>query len=330
MSVIDEIIKKAQQLRKTVVFPESTEPRTLEAVAYILKHGIAKVKMVGSREEASAAFPADQLTGTEFIGPETFEGFEAYVDELVRLRRHKGVDAALAETLLKNPLYFGAMMLRMGDADGMVAGAISKTDDVLRAALQVVKTAEGIKNVNGCYIMSLPKPTYGENGVLVFADCAIIPDPTPEQLADIAQSSAATVRNILGFEPRVAMLSFSTKGSGKHAMVDKVSEAVGIVRERDPGLLVDGEMQADAALVASVAKLKCPDSRVAGKANVLVFPDLNAANIGYKLVQRLAEAEVIGLVTQGLSKPVNDLSRGAGVKDIINIAAITALQAEQS
>ena len=327
MGYVDHIIEKAKHLNKTLLFPEAMDFRTLEAAAYVAKNKIAVVKLIGSRKEIEELCPHKEIQDMEIIDPQNFSHMSKYVDELINLRKHKGINAAHAETLLKNPLYLGAMVLRMGGADGMVAGAANKTDDVLRAAFQIIQTAPGIKNASSAYIMCLPKPQHGEKGVLVFADCAITPDPSPEILADIAQASAQTARNLLGIEPRVALLSFSTRGSARHPMVDKVTQALEIIRARGLEFQVDGEMQADTALVEEVARIKCPGSNVAGRANVLVFPDLNSANIAYKLVQRLAEADAIGAVTQGLAKPVNDLSRGCSVKDIINIAAITVLQA---
>lgn len=330
MGFVDQIIEKAKRLDKTIIYPESTDVRTLEAVACVTKNRIVAAKLVGSRKKIGEMYPLTELQDVEIIDPENFSHMSEYVDELVKLRKHKGMNEEQAKNLLKNPLYLGAMVLRMGDADGMVAGAANKTDDVLRAAFQIVQTAPGIKNASSAYIMCLPKPKYGEKGVLLFADCAITPDPSPEILADIAQASAQTARDLLGIEPKVALLSFSTRGSGKHAMVDKVTQALEIIRSRGLKFKIDGEMQADAALVEEVAKIKYPGSEVAGKANVLVFPDLNSANIAYKLVQRLAEADAIGAVTQGLEKPVNDLSRGCSVKDIVNITAITALQANNS
>lgn len=327
MEFVDQIIEKAKRLCKTIIFPESTDVRTLEAVAFVVKNKIATATLIGNRKKIGELYPLTEIQDVKIIDPENFSHMHEYVDELVSLRKHKGIDAEQAGTLFKNPLYLGAMVLRMGGADGMVAGAANKTDDVLRAAFQIVQTAPGIKNASSAYIMCLPKPQFGEKGVLLFADCAITPDPSPETLADIAQASAQTARNLLGIEPRVALLSFSTRGSARHPMVDKITQALEIIRARGLRFQIDGEMQADAALVAEVAKIKCPGSEVAGRANVLIFPDLNSANIAYKLVQRLAGADAIGAVTQGLAKPVNDLSRGCSVKDIVNITAITASQA---
>lgn len=328
MNAIGQIIERAKKLdkNKTIVFNESSDKRVLEAVEHISLNNIADVVLIGDRNKIESVDGSRNLSRVRFIDPDNFEGYEQYVAELVELRKHKGITEDKARTILKDYLYFGCMMLRMGDADGMVTGASTKTDDVFRAAFQVVGTAEGVNYVNGSYILCLPKPTYGENGVLVCADCAVIPDPTSEQLADIAIMSACTAKNILGIEPRVAMLSFSTKSSSRHAMVDKVAEAVKIAKRKSPDLIIDGEMQVDAAFVKEVARIKCPDSPVAGRANVLIFPDLDAANIGYKLVHRLAEADVIGLITQGLKRPVNDLSRGCSVKNIIDLTAATVLQ----
>ncbi|PKN15086.1 MAG: phosphate acetyltransferase, partial [Deltaproteobacteria bacterium HGW-Deltaproteobacteria-24] len=250
-----------------------------------------------------------------------------YVNELVELRKSKGLTADQAKELLTTePRFFGCMMVRLGDADGLVAGSNSPTADVLRAAIQVIKTAPGIKTVSSAFVMETADGKFGDNGLLLFADCAVLPDPNAEQLADIAASTAATAKSVVGLEPRVAMLSFSTMGSAEHPLVDKVKNAVQILKDRNVDFAFDGEMQADAAIVEAIGKKKAPDSKVAGTANILVFPDLQAGNIGYKLVQRFANADAHGPIVQGLAKPVNDLSRGCSVEDISNLVAITATQ----
>ncbi len=331
MSAIEKIKAKARADVKHIVLPEGAEPRTVQASAKILKEGVARVTLLGNPDEVRkvAAETGTDLTGVAIIDPATSEKSAAYADLLYELRKAKGMNPEQAtELVTKNPLYYGAVMLKAGDADGMVAGAINSTGNVLRPALQIIKTAPGIKVVSSCFIMELPDPKWGDNGVMIFGDCAVIPNPTAEELAAIAIASAASGKQLVDINPRVAMLSFSTKGSAKHENVTKVQEATKLAHELAPDLQLDGELQADAALVESVGQLKSPGSTVAGHANVLVFPDLQAGNIGYKLVQRLAGAEAIGPIIQGLAKPVSDLSRGCSVDDIVSVVSITAVKAQ--
>ncbi|NLP37031.1 MAG: phosphate acetyltransferase [Firmicutes bacterium] len=328
MGIMQKIAEKAKKLDKTIVLPEGTEERIIQAAAIITQKGLAKIVLIGAPEKIKETAGDLDLSQVNIVDPENYNKTEAYVEQLVELRKHKGMTPELARQTLKNPLYLGAMMVKMGDVDGMVAGAINTTGDVLRPALQIIKTAPGISVVSGSFIMELPEKTYGDDGVFIFADCAVNPNPDASQLAAIAVASAQTARALTGMEPKVAMLSFSTKGSAKHELVDKVVEATGLAKEIDPELMIDGELQADAALVESVGQLKSPGSPVAGRANVLVFPDLQAGNIGYKLVQRLANAKAVGPICQGLAKPVNDLSRGCSVDDVVDVVAITAVQAE--
>lgn len=329
MSLMDKIKAKAKENTKTIVLPEGSEPRTIQAAAKITQQGIANVVLVGEEAEiVRANTEAADLSGVRIINPATADKLDEYAQMFYELRKAKGITPEEAKKTCLDPLYFAVMMIKNNEADGMVAGAINSTGNTLRPALQVIKTMPGVSIVSSSFLMELPNKAYGDDGVMVFADCAINIDPDADELAAIAIASAQTAKDIAGIDPRVAMLSFSTKNSAKHVCVDKVCTATQKVRELAPQLSVDGELQADAALVESVGQLKSPGSPVAGKANVLIFPDLNAGNIGYKLVQRLAGAEAIGPICQGLARPVNDLSRGCSIDDIVSVVAITAVQAQ--
>jgi phosphate acetyltransferase len=329
MDLLQKIIENAVRLQNHIVLPEGAEIRTLKAASRILEDKIARITLLGNKSviEAAAEKEGISIAGARIIDPATDESREKYAGMMVEIRKSKGLTIEKAFELLNDPLYFGVMMIKAGDADGEVAGAINATGDVLRPAFQFVKTLPGVTVVSGLFFMIFKDKNIGDNGMLVFADCAVMPDPNAAQLAEIAVTTAASALAIANIEPRVAMLSFSTKGSAQHELVDKVVEATKIAQGMNPDLLIDGEMQLDAALVPEVGQLKSPGSKVAGRANVLVFPGLESGNIGYKLVQRLAGAEAIGPVLQGMAAPINDLSRGCSVSDIVNMVAITANQA---
>jgi len=330
MKLSQLIREKAKKNPKIIVLPEGEEPRMIKAAETIINEGIASLILLGREESIKSKareLGVELPDKIKIINPKDSKKLKEYAESYYQLRKNKGMSSDEAYKLLENPLYFGALMVYHDDADGLVAGSVNATGDVFRPALQTIKTAPGINIVSSSFVMVVPDCPYGENGVMVFADCALNPEPNAEQLADVAIASAATGKALVGFEPRVAMLSFSTKGSGKHPLVDKVIEATKIAQEKKPELLIDGELQADAALIPSIGERKAPNSKIAGKANVLIFPDLHSGNIAYKLIERLAKAEAIGPISQGMRKPVNDLSRGCSAEDIVNVVAITVLQA---
>lgn len=331
MSYIDKIKEKARADKKTIVLPETSDKRTLIAASHIMQEGIADIIMVGDEEKImdGAGWLEVELDGVVVVNPKTSDLTEKYVQLLYETRKAKGMTIEKArEKLLNDYLTFGVMMVKANDADGMVAGACHATADTLRPALQILKTAPGVKLVSGFFIIDVPDCPYGADGTFLFADCGLNQDPTAEELAAIAETSAKSFQSLVGVKPMIAMLSHSTKGSAKHPLVDKVVEATQIAKEQYPYLCIDGELQTDAALVPAVAKSKAPGSEVAGKANVLVFPNLDCGNIGYKLVQRLGKAEAYGPMLQGIAKPVNDLSRGCSWEDIVGVVALTAVQAQ--
>ena len=332
MNLFERLAAKAAEHPQKLVLPESTEPRTLQAADQIIGRGLANVILLGKREEIekeAEKLGLGNIRHAHVHDPEDVEFTEKYAELLAEIRKRKGVTLDVARNIVKtDPLYLGCLMIKAGHADCMVAGALSPTANVLRAAFQILKTKPGINVVSGAFIMLLPKDCpFGDDGMLVFADCAVVPDPTSEELAQIAIETAKTTKNIAGLDPRVAMLSFSTYGSASHERVDKVRNAVELVHQLDPGLVVDGEMQSDAALVPAIGEKKAPGSPVAGNANTLIFPSLEVGNIAYKLVQRLAGAGAVGPILQGLGAPVNDLSRGATVEDIVNTIIVTCNQA---
>ena len=331
MDLLSQIVARAKANKQRIVLPEAEEERTLCAADRVLADDIANIILIGNPDKVHALAKEKGLTNIDkatLIDPENCERSEEYAEKLAELRKSKGMTIEEARKLVKNPLYLGCMIIKTEGADGQISGALSTTGDTLRPALQIIKTAPGISCVSGAMLMITDKPEYGENGVLVFADVAVTPMPDANQLGQIAVCAAQTAKSVAGFaEPRVAMCSFSTKGSASHEVVDKVVEATKVAKQLAPDLKIDGELQADAALVPAVGCKKAPGSDIAGKANVLVFPNLEVGNIGYKLVQRLAGAVALGPILQGIARPVNDLSRGCSVEDIVNLVAITACQA---
>ena len=330
MDLMQDIIARAKADKQRIVLPEGTEERTLKAADQLLADGVADIILIGNPaeiKELAAGFGLNHIGEATLVDPKNHEKKAAYADLLFQLRQKKGMTPEKAAVLVEDPLFLACLMIKAGDADGEIAGAENTTGNVLRPALQIIKTAPGMKCVSGAFLMFTKTPQYGDDGILVFADCAVMPNPNAEELASIAVATAATARNIVGVEPRVAMLSFSTKGSAKHEVVDKVVEATKIAKEMAPTLDLDGEMQADAALVPEVGASKAPGSDVAGQANVLIVPSLEVGNISYKLVQRLGHADAIGPILQGIACPVNDLSRGCSIEDVYRMIAITANQA---
>jgi phosphate acetyltransferase len=330
MELLDRIKLNAKNHNKRIVLPEGYEERTIKAADIAIGEGLARIILIGDPSEIksdSERLGLKNISGAKIVNPASHPLKEHYIDLMVELRKSKGLTREEAARLIEDPLYLGVLMIKNGDADGEVSGADHSTGDVLRPAFHYVKTAPGISVVSGAFLMILPDKNFGENGVILFADGAVHPNPNERELAEIAIASAHTARAIGGFEPRIAMLSFSTKGSAKNEMVDKVVNATRIAKEMAPDLQIDGEFQADAALIEAIGKSKAPGSLIAGKANVLIFPDLNSGNIAYKLVQRLAHAEAIGPILQGMAAPINDLSRGCSVSDIVSMIAITSNQA---
>lgn len=333
MNFIEGLRAEAKKNIQKIVLPESTEERTLKAANFAISENLAEIILIGNKEEIlnlAKEFQLPHIEKAEIIDPDNFDAFNEYVDFLLELRRKKLKGREEAEKLVRNPLYLATLLVKKGRAGGEVAGAQNTTGDVLRPAFQIVKTMPGISVVSGAFFMVFDNKEIGNNGIITFADCAVHPNPTASELAEIAVASARTTKAIAKFEPRTALLSFSTKGSAKHEMVDKVIEATRLACEMAPDMKFDGDLQADAAIVPAIGNKKAPGSEIAGKANVLVFPSLEVGNISYKLVQRLAGAQAVGPVLQGMAAPINDLSRGCSVDDIINMIAITSLQAADS
>ena len=332
MSFIENMKNKAKANIKTIALPEATDLRVLNAAQTILKEGFANIVLLGNEEEITSIAKDNNIdiSLARIINPITSEKYESYVEGFYELRKLNGIDYNKAKQLIKDPVYFGMMMLKQGDCDGLVSGAIHSTADTLRPALQILKTAPNTKLVSGFFLMIVPDCEFGQEGTFVFSDCGLNSNPTDEELSEIAISSAKSFEQLVGKPAKVAMLSYSTYGSAKSELTSKVVSATSLTKQKAPTLLIDGELQLDAAIIPEVAKTKAPGSKVAGQANTLVFPNLDAGNIGYKLVQRLAKAEAYGPLCQGIAKPVNDLSRGCSSQDIVGVVAITAVQARNA
>ena len=325
---LDRISERARSDRKTIVLPESTDIRTVQAASMIIKRGIANIVLVGDKDKIHELAGDLDLTGVTIVNPNSSDKFEDYANTFYEMRKLKGVTPEQARETMKNPLYWGVMMVKKGEADGMVAGAINSTANTLRPALQILKTAPGTKLVSAFFIMAVPDCEYGQDGVFLYADSGLVENPNADELSEIAISSAKTFKKLVEAEPRVAMLSYSSYGSAKSELTEKVIEATRLAKQKAPDMILDGELQVDAAIIPAVAKSKAPGSPLQGMANTLIFPDLNCGNIAYKLTQRLAKAEAYGPVTQGIAKPVNDLSRGCSAEDIVGVVAITCVQAQ--
>ena len=330
MNLQKYLINQAKEKTNTIVLPEALEPRIINATAQIIDQNIADIILLGNENEILKKANKQQVNieKATIIDPEKSDLINDFTQQFFDMRQHKGITKNEAQKKVKDPLYFGTMLVHNDKAQGMVAGSINRTSDVLRPSFQIIKTKENISIVSGAFIMDVPNVNMGSDGIFVFADGGVNPNPDSQQLAEIAISSAETARNLLKIDPIVALLSFSTKGSAQHELVSKVQKATEIAQQKAPDLKIDGELQADAALVPGVGSQKAPDSKIAGQANVLIFPDLQSGNIGYKLVQRLAKAEAYGPILQGIAKPVNDLSRGCSIEDIVNVVAITCLQSQ--
>lgn len=332
MSFIENMKKRAKSEIKTIILPEAEDARVLKAAEIVSNEGFANIILIGNIEKTKelAKQNSINITDVKIVEPETSNEFEKYANELYELRKNKGMTLEKAKELMLNPIYFGTMMLKLEEADGLVSGAAHSTADTLRPALQILKTAPGTKLVSAFFVMVVPECEYGENGVFIFSDSGLNENPDSEKLSEIAISSSKSFEQLIGKTSKVAMLSYSTYGSAKSELTEKVIKATELVKEKEPNIIVDGELQLDSAIIPEVAEKKAPESKLKGKANTLIFPDLNAGNIGYKLVQRLAKAEAYGPLCQGIAKPVNDLSRGCSSQDIVGVVAITAVQAQEN